>query len=87
MHKNGFNEQFDDHIKFVYSFFDRLIIRGYIQGMFAPGNVIALLRNLGFNQQTNGVIKLLAEQLSAHIKKEAVKLDVPILWRENLGGG
>ncbi len=86
MHKNGFTEQFDDHIKFVYSFFDRLIIRGYILGMFSSGSVITLLRNLGFNQQTNGVIKLLAEQLSAHIKKEAVKLDVPILWRENLGG-
>lgn len=86
MLKNGFTEQFDDHIKFVYSFFDRLIIRGYIMGMFAPGNVIALLRNLGFTKQTNGVIKLLAEQLNAHIKKEADKLDISILWRENLGG-
>ena len=86
MHNNGFTEQFASHIKFVYCFFDRLIIRGYIQGMFATGNVITLLRNLGFNQHTNGVIKLLAEQLGVHIKKEAERLDIPILWRENLGG-
>jgi len=55
MHTNGFTEQFGSHIKFVYSFFDRLIIRGYIQGMFSTGNVITLLRNLGFNQHTNGI--------------------------------
>jgi hypothetical protein len=35
MLNNEFTEQFADHIKFVYSFFDRLIIRGYILGMFA----------------------------------------------------
>ena len=86
MHKNGFTEQFDPHIKFVYSFFDRLIIRGYIQGMFDPKNVIVLLRNLGFSKHTNGVIKLLAEQLGSHIKKEAENKGVPILWRENIGG-
>jgi len=86
VHKNGFTEQFDPHIKFVYSFFDRLIIRGYIQGMFDPKNVIVLLRNLGFSKHTNGVIKLLAEQLGSHIKKEAENKGVPILWRENIGG-
>lgn len=86
MHTNGFTEQFSSHIKFVYSFFDRLIIRGYIQGMFSTGNVITLLRNLGFNQHNNGIIKLLAEQLGSHIKKESERLSVPILWRENLGG-
>jgi len=86
VHKNGFTEQFDPHIKFVYSFFDRLIIRGYIQGMFDPKNVIVLLRNLGYSKHTNGVIKLLAEQLGSHIKKEAENKGVPILWRENIGG-
>ena len=84
MHKNGLTEQFDSHIKFVYSFFDRLIIRGYIQGMFDPKNVIFLLRNLGFSKHTNGVIKLLAEQLGSHIKKEAENKGVPILWRDNI---
>ncbi|MGC1391937.1 MAG: hypothetical protein WA816_12950 [Bacteroidales bacterium] len=86
MHKNGFTEQFDSHIKLIYSFFDRLIIRGYIHGMFDPKNVIILLRNLGFSKHTNGVIKLLAEQLGSHIRKEAENKGVPILWRDNIGG-
>jgi hypothetical protein len=86
VHKNGFTEQFDSHIKLIYSFFDRIIIRGYILPMFDPKNAISLLRNLGFSKHTNGVIKLLAEQLGAHIKKEADNKGIPILWRDNLGG-
>lgn len=86
MHKNGFTRQFDSHIKFTYSCFDRLIIKGYIMGMFDTSNVITLLRNLGFTKHTNGVVRLLAEQLSSHITKEAGIKAVPILWRENIGG-
>lgn len=54
--------------------------------MFDPQNAITLLRNLGFSKHTNGVIKLLAEQLNSHIRKEAESKGVPILWRENIGG-
>ncbi len=83
---NKFTSDFKDHIKFSYSFFDRIIVRGYIIGMFRPANVIALLRNLGFSKHTNGVFKLLSDQLNNHIKKFSEKLNVPILWRENHGG-
>ena len=54
--------------------------------MFNTRNIIGLLRNLGFSLHTNGVIRLLAEQLNAHIKKEAASRGVPILWRESIGG-
>jgi hypothetical protein len=54
--------------------------------MFRPASVIALLRNLGFSKHTNGVFKLLSDQLNSHIKKLADKFEVPILWRENYGG-
>lgn len=84
--ENKFTSEFIDHIKFSYSFFDRIIVRGYIMGMFRPASVIALLRNLGFSKHTNGVFKLFSDQLNSHIKKLAAKLDVPILWRENHGG-
>jgi hypothetical protein len=86
MHNNGFVDQFSSHIKFIYSFFDRIIIRGYVQGMFQTSSVISLLRNIGYSKHTNGVIKLLAEQLGTHIKKESERRCVPILWRENIGG-
>ncbi len=62
MHKNGFTEQFDSHIKFTYSFFDRLIIRDYIMGMFDTSKVIHLLRNLGFSKKT-GTACLLKKSL------------------------
>lgn len=84
--ENKFTSDFKDHIKFSYSIFDRIIVRGYIIGMFRPANVIVLLRNLGFSKHSNGVFKLLSDQLNNHIKKLATKLDVPILWRENHGG-
>ncbi len=84
--ENNFTTDFKDHIKFSYSFFDRIIVRGYILGMFRPVNVIALLRNLGFAKHTNGIFKLLSDQLNSHIKKLAAKYEVPILWRESHGG-
>ncbi len=83
---NKFTRDFNNHINFSYSFFDRIIVRGYILGMFRPANVITLLRNLGFSKHTNGVFKLFSDQLTSHIKKLATQLDVPILWRDNHGG-
>ena len=83
---NKFTRDFNNHINFSYSFFDRIIVRGYILGMFRPANVITLLRNLGFSKHTNGVFKLFSDQLTSHIKKLATQLNVPILWRDNHGG-
>ena len=84
--QNKFTSEFSEHIKFSYSFFDRIIVRGYILSMFRPASVIALLRNLGFSKHTNGIFKLFSDRLNSHIKKLAAKFDVPILWRDSYGG-
>ena len=55
---NNFTEDFNEHINFAYTCFDRLILRGYIISLFTEGSVIGLLRNLGFNKHSNGVLKI-----------------------------
>lgn len=83
---NQFTQEFSEHIKFSYSFFDRVIVRGYILKLFRPASVISLLRNLGFSKHSNVVFKLFSDQLNSHIKKVASKHNIPILWRNNHGG-
>ena len=76
-------DKLNNHIKFTYSSFDRVVFRGYIRGLFREGGVINLLRNLGFRNHSNGVIKTLTDQLNSHIKKTAEKLGVVIHWWGN----
>ena len=68
------------HISFEYSSFDRVVLRGYIQGLFVEGSVIKLLRNLGFAHHSNGVLCILTDKLNSHIKKVAENLGVPMHW-------
>ena len=68
------------HILFEYTSFDRVILRGYIMGLFVTGSVIRLLRNLGFKKHSNGVMKLLTDKLNSHIKKTAENLNITIHW-------
>jgi len=68
------------HISFEYTSFDRVVLRGYIQRLFVEGSVINLLRNLGFKNHSNGVMRLLTDKLNSHIKKTAEKLDADIHW-------
>ena len=75
---NNFTENFSRHINFIYSSFDRIILRGYITSLFVEGSVINLLRNLGFKNHSNGILKLLTDQLNSHIKKLADKEDISI---------
>ena len=75
-----FKEQLSDHIKFTYSSFDRLVLRGYLPNLFVEGSVINLLRNLGFQRHSNGVLRTLTDQLNLHIKKTAECIDVCIHW-------
>lgn len=77
---NKLIEQLSDHIKFSYSSFDRVVLRGYIPNLFVEGSVIKLLRNLGFKSYSNGVLKTLTDQLNSHIKKVSEKLGVVIHW-------
>ena len=68
------------HISFEYTSFDRVVLRGYVQGLFVEGSVINMLRNLGFNNHSNGVMRILTDKLNSHIKKTAEKIDVKIHW-------
>jgi hypothetical protein len=77
---NKFTEGLSVHINFLYTSFDRIILRGYVINLFVEGFVIKLLLNLGFSTHSNGVIKLLTDQLNAHIKKVSKKLDIQIHW-------
>lgn len=73
-------EKLASHINFSYSSFDRVVFRGYLPNLFVEGSVIKLLHNLGFKNHSNGVIKLLTDQLNSHIKKVADQNNTPIHW-------
>ena len=68
------------HLSFEYTGFDRVVLRGYIQKLFVEGSVISLLRNLGFKNYSNGVMRILTDKLNSHIKKTAEKLNTKIHW-------
>jgi hypothetical protein len=53
MMKNEFNEQFQDHISYEYSCFDRVILRGYIRKFFSLAAVVVFLKALGFSKRSN----------------------------------
>jgi len=73
-------EKLDGHISFSYSSFDRVVFRGYLRNLFVEGSVINLLRNLGFKNHSNGVLKTLTDQLNSHVKKTSEKMNIPIHW-------
>ncbi len=84
---NSFLQQFSDNIKFNYTCFDRVIIRGYIRSLFFEAGVVLFLRAMGFRRLTNGIMRIFTDQLNAHIKKQADKKGIPILWWPSVGGG
>lgn len=84
---NSFCHQFSENIKFKYFCFDRVIIRGYILFLFFPAGVVRLLRALGFKGLSNGVMRILTDQLNAHIQKVAQSRNIPIHWWPSEGGG
>ena len=84
--KNTFYKQYEDHISFAYSCFDRLVFNGYIQGTYKDSNILQLLKNLNFNKLTNGVIRCLTDQLNSHIKQYATTNNIPIIWWDSIGG-
>ncbi len=84
---NSFLTQFSSNIKFKYFCFDRVIIRGYILPLFFPAGVVRLLRALGFTRLSNGVMRILTDQLNGHIEKAAQRQAIPIHWWPSEGGG
>ena len=85
--KNAFVQQFSENIKFKYNCFDRVILRGYILWLFFPAGVVKFLRAMGFRKLSNGVMRILTDQLNAHIQKVAQAKEIPIHWWPSMGGG
>jgi hypothetical protein len=63
--KNSFINQFSQNIKFNYTCFDRVIIRGYILRFFSTAAVVLFLKAMGFSKKTNGVMRIFTDQLNA----------------------
>lgn len=84
---NTFVDQFSENIKFNYTCFDRVIIRGYIRSFFSIGYIVIFLRSLGFSKPSNGVMRIVTDQLNTHISKQAAKYDIPIFWWPAVDGG
>jgi len=85
--KNAFVQQFSENINFKYTCFDRVILRGYIRLLFFPAGVIRILRLMGFRKFTNGVMRILTDQLNSHIQKVANEKNVPVHWWPSVDGG
>jgi hypothetical protein len=69
-----FINQFSENIKFNYTCFDSVIIRGYILKFFLTACVVLFLKAMGFPKKTNGVMRIFTDQLNSHISKQAKKL-------------
>lgn len=83
----AFLKQFESNIDFHYSCFDRVVIRGYILKLFTTGGIIILLRTLGFHKLSDGIMRILTDQLNSHIEKEAKANNIPIHWWPAVDGG
>jgi len=85
--KNSFVQQFARNINFKYVCFDRVILRGYIRFMFFPAGVITFLRLMDFRKVSNGVMRILTDQLNSHILKVAQAKEIPVHWWPSVDGG
>ena len=85
--KNLFINQFSENIKFNYTCFDRVIIRGYILKFFSLACVVLFLRAMGFSGKSNGIMRIFTDQLNSHISKQAAKLGAQIFWWPLINGG
>jgi hypothetical protein len=84
---NLFLKQFAENIKFTYTCFDRIVMKGYIRRFFCEGGLVLFLRAMGFKKLTNGVLRVFTDQFNAHIKKEADRLGIPVIWWPSVDGG
>jgi hypothetical protein len=84
---NKFIAIFSKNIKFSYTSYDRVIIKGYIRWMFSAGCLINFLRVKGFRKFTNGVMRIFTDQLNSHIAKQASKHNTEIHWWPSINNG
>lgn len=84
---NNFVNQFSGRIKFSYTCFDRVIIRGYIRKFFRIGSLICLLRLMGIRKVSDTVFRSFTDRLNLHITKESKKHGIPLHWWRSVNGG
>ena len=70
---NSFISQFSKNIKFNYTCFDRVIIRGYILKFFSLACVVLFFRALGFSRKSTGIMRIFTDQLNSHISNQAAR--------------
>jgi len=85
--KNSFINQFSQNIKFNYTCFDRVIIRGYILKFFSLACVVLFLRAMGFSRKSTGIMRIFTDQLNSHISKQTAKHGAQIFWWPSINGG
>ena len=66
---NDFVKQFEENINFIYTCFDRVVIRGYIKKLIWEGGLVLFLRAMGFKKQSSKVMRIFTDQLNDHKKK------------------
>jgi len=85
--KNQFVKQFENNIKFTYSCFDRVIVRGYIRRFFSLGVVAVFLKAMGFTKKLKAFyVSSLINSMLIFLRKHQ-KNNIPILWWPSFDGG
>lgn len=78
------HDQLKEHLDFIYSCFDRIVIRGYVHRLFPIGGVASFLKSLDILNFNNDTLKIPTEQLCKHIENIALENNIPIHWWQNV---
>ncbi len=88
---NNFIAQFSRNIKFSYTFFDRVILCGYILDLFYEGGIDSFLKSIGFVKRSNHVMRIFTNPPANCLETFSLKLQTcytlpsvvkyHILWR------
>ena len=78
---NNFIAQFSKNIKFSYTSFDRIILRGYILELFYEGGVVSFLKSMGFVKHSNGIRRIFSDPLANRLDILSFKglIDIALL--------
>jgi hypothetical protein len=77
---NDFLPQFSQNIKFSYSCYDRVIIRGYNRSLFTCGGLVHLLKAMGLRIFSPDVLRTFTNRLNNHIAYAAARHRIPVIW-------
>jgi len=71
---NNFIAQFSKNIKFSYTSFDCVILRGYILDLFYEGGVASFLKSMGFVKRSNSVRGIFTDPPTNRLDTFSLKL-------------